>query len=716
MNQETTSSSTLPKQEYAPATQGQETPVDRELIQPASFTPLNQPQVFKSKRWQLHHWLIALALFSLAAIATFLFRAQTLSIHTIPNTTDSDIEVRLSRLLSFKIGDNYLLLPGETTVSVQATGYQPKQQNIVITKEGEQVLNIVLEKLPGTLQLIATNEKVHNPDTIKIMIDGKHRGALGEPIEDVAAGLRTLHIDSERYLPLTTEVNITGLGQLQKHSVRLQPAWANVRLTSEPNGAQIIVDGEVQGVTPSTVEILAGEREVQLKLEGYKLWSELLELNAGDQTNLEPVSLEKADGLVSVNSQPSGASITVAGQYFGLTPQDVSLKPGQTYTITLFKEGYQPSHQRVAIESSKKANINIALTANLGKLNIQANPKDALLYVDGRLMGRANQTLTLPAVQTQIKIEKDGYAAHTTSVIPRVNFAQTLNVKLKTVEEARWENIPSTIKTKIGQTLKLFNPEVTFTLGSSRREQGRRANEGFRSVTLNRPFYLGTHEVSNKDFRQFQIEHSSNHVKGNSLNGEAYPVVNITWQQAALFCNWLSEKADLPVFYRVENGEVVGYNAQSNGYRLPTEAEWAWAARFDNGIMLKYAWGERLAPSNKVTNIADRSAAPVAGYVVAEYDDGFVASAPVGSFQANSKGLYDLDGNVAEWMHDFYEVSAGLSLKDETDPLGPESGGYHVIRGPSWSHGTITMLRLSYRDYGVDARNDVGFRIARYVN
>ena len=91
-------------------------------------------------------------------------------------------------------------------------------------------------------------------------------------------------------------------------------------------------------------------------------------------------------------------------------------------------------------------------------------------------------------------------------------------------------------------------------------------------------------------------------------------------------------------------------------------------------------------------------------------------SAPVGSFKANSKGIYDLGGNVAEWVHDFYDTSITIDNSNVPNPLGPERGDYHVIRGSSWRHGSITELRLSYRDYSDKARDDVGFRIARFLD
>ena len=153
---------------------------------------------------------------------------------------------------------------------------------------------------------------------------------------------------------------------------------------------------------------------------------------------------------------------------------------------------------------------------------------------------------------------------------------------------------------------------------------------------------------------------------------------------------------------------------ESLGYRLPSEAEWAWAARHVEGedALLHFPWGEKLPPRNRQGNYADRSAQHLVGRIIFGYNDNHIVAAPVGTFDPNSKGIYDLGGNVSEWTHDFYHIPDPNST---IDPLGPSDGEYHVIRGSSWKHGTITELRLSFRDYGSEGRDDVGFRLARYA-
>ena len=270
------------------------------------------------------------------------------------------------------------------------------------------------------------------------------------------------------------------------------------------------------------------------------------------------------------------------------------------------------------------------------------------LYVDGEFRGAANQTIELMAASQQIEIRKAGFIPYSTEFTSRPGLEQVINVSLKSLEQARLEQIKPVIVSAAGQTLKLFYPGA-FTMGASRREAGRRPNENLRDIKLERPFYLSNREVTNAEFRLFNEEHSSGTLEGLTLDNQAQPVVRITWTQAALFCNWLSDQESLPRFYEVAGEDVVGFNAEATGYRLPSEAEWSWAARTDgSGNQLKYSWGEMLPPPENSGNFADVTAQSYLGQIMFNYNDGYLATAPVATFEANQYELYDMSGNVSE--------------------------------------------------------------------
>jgi len=269
-----------------------------------------------------------------------------------------------------------------------------------------------------------------------------------------------------------------------------------------------------------------------------------------------------------------------------------------------------------------------------------------------------------------------------------------------TLKEAGSAGLPASVESPKGVELVLVGPGQ-FTMGAARREPGRRANEVLREVEITGPFYLSVQEVTNREFREFRSEHRSGSVGTFNLEIDHHPVVNVTWNDAAKYCNWLSAQAGLSPVYVETRGAMVARIPFPNGFRLPTEAEWEWAARFpDSADARKYGWGNSLPVPADAGNYGDSTGASVLGGAIPGYSDNYGATAPSGSFPPNSLGLYNLGGNVSEWMNDLYAVTPSPPNKVARDPTGPSEGAYHVIRGASWMDTNLTELRLSYRDYG----------------
>lgn len=261
----------------------------------------------------------------------------------------------------------------------------------------------------------------------------------------------------------------------------------------------------------------------------------------------------------------------------------------------------------------------------------------------------------------------------------------------------------------------LFKELGEVTVGSSRGEAGRRSNETRWSANLDRPFYVSTHEITNEQYKLYDENHSSGNFQGHSFDTDSQPVVGISWQNAALYANWLSVRDGLEPFYTTERGFVSGYNDGSTGYRLLTEAEWQWlAVQTPGGVNRVYPWGDESTPQS-IENFAGTETADILTFSLDAVTDNYVVTAPVGRFPANSRGLFDLGGNVSEWVNDWYQPTPYAADEFPTDPKGPEIGEFHVIRGASWKRGYLPQLRLAYRDYQAKGRDDVGFRLARYA-
>jgi formylglycine-generating enzyme required for sulfatase activity len=233
---------------------------------------------------------------------------------------------------------------------------------------------------------------------------------------------------------------------------------------------------------------------------------------------------------------------------------------------------------------------------------------------------------------------------------------------------------------------------------------------------LTRSFYFAEKEVTNAQYRRYKPAHSSGNAEGVSLDGDDHPVVNISWEDAARYCNWLSRQQGLPSAYREQGGVMELIRPVTRGYRLPTEVEWAYVARALSGNPpARYPWNGVYPPESLAGNFADARISDTLAAVVPGYNDGYRATAPVGSFAAFPAGFYDLGGNAAEWVGDYYTVYPGGGDTLVKDPVGPLKGEHRVVRGSSWRHGSITELRLSYRDYSNRPRSDLGFRVARYA-
>jgi formylglycine-generating enzyme required for sulfatase activity len=380
------------------------------------------------------------------------------------------------------------------------------------------------------------------------------------------------------------------------------------------------------------------------------------------------------------------------------------------------RAGYEPAQRSVPIKAGERSGVDVALKPILGEVTVRGEPADARLFVDGEARGAANQTLSLPSTELTVEVRREGFETFTTKVTPQPGIARVVEFKLQTPEQSRAARVPATLRAHTGIELKRM-PIGAFTMGSARREPGRRANEVPRAVTLTRTFYIGVREVTNAEYRQFQTEHLSGVVRDRSLDQDNHPVVNVTWHEAAEFCNWLSAQDGLPAAYAVQGDVLTPILPATTGYRLPTEAEWEWAARYEAGrATRRYPWGASLPIGPKAGNFADRSSLAVLETALNDYDDGVPTTAPVGSFPPSALGLYDMGGNVTEWVQDFYTVSPDLGGAPTTDPTGPATGTRHVVRGSSWRSASIAELRLAWRDYAEGKAQNIGFRIARYAD
>ena len=641
---------------------------------------------------------------ALAAIGWFLFTATAVKFVTNPD----EATLAVTDGFSYRLGDQWLIRPGEIAVAAIAEGYRPLSQRVEILSATSQQVELVLDPLPGLLSISA------NAIGALVSVDGEVIGDT--PINDalIEAGIRSVQLTHPRFKDLSTEVEITGRNVKQALELELLPAWADITLSSMPEGATIIVDDAEAGQTPTTLELLEGQRSIQLSLAGFKPANTMIEVVSSIPQVLPPFALEPADAQVMITTTPPGASIQLDGQYRGQSPINLAVTPQQRLAITANKAGYEPSEATLFLAPNEEKQLSMSLSPQQGRLAVSTLPADAEILMDGKPAPDLRQGMDLVSRPYVITIKKTGYAEVTERVTPIVGQLQTLNFELLSLEAARLARIPARLLTGQGSPLQLVKPG-TVQLGAPRRARGRRSNEIEREVAISQPFYIGRFEVTNREYLEFDPSHEPGLLGRILLNERDRPVVNLSWSRAVEFCNWLSRRDALTPAYTQVDGEWQLTQPFTDGYRLPTESEWVLALAAVNQANDKptFPWGESLTPAEQVANIADESATGAVPYIVQGYDDGFRGPAPVGRFPANSLGLHDLTGNAAEWVNDRYSVAPSKSV--ETDRIGPVSGDVFVIRGSSFLMGRFGELRTAFRDFGQEGRQDVGFRLARSI-
>jgi len=257
------------------------------------------------------------------------------------------------------------------------------------------------------------------------------------------------------------------------------------------------------------------------------------------------------------------------------------------------------------------------------------------------------------------------------------------------------------ITNSVGMKLAAI-PAGKFQMGSPREEAERHDEEVQHEVTISRPFYMGVHEVSQRDFDKVMdpMVRRGSIFRENRGGGPDNPVENITWGQALTFCESLSARPDEK-------------NA-GRRYRLPTEAEWEYACRA--GTTTAFNLGNDL--SSKQANFNGQFP-----HGKAEKGEYLRRTAKVGSYPPNAWGLYDMHGNVGEWCADFYDQDYyGKSPK--ADPTGPEKGVlatdygdfYRVVRGGNWlDEGRACRSASRWRAMPKEPYRLIGFRVVCVV-
>ena len=454
-------------------------------------------------------------------------------------------------------------------------------------------------------------------------------------------------------------------------------------MTVEPKEATVMIDDKLQ--TPNNgqvkIRLSKGVHQYTVMASGYATKSGSVTLDEG--TARLDVKLESVKATLTVNCATSDAEVYINGEHKGKAPLKEIL-PANNYEIEVRLAGYRSNKQSISLSESENRTVDVpALQALTGNLDVNYDPIDAEVWLDGKQLG------TSPAIfrnvlvgRHEVELRASGY---------------TTKKETGEVKEGQTVSLAGQLQQSAGLTATTGGSGAveTFTVGGVQFRMVRVAGGTFQmgsndsdadsdekpvhQVTLS-DYYIGETEVTQALWQAVTgstvRQQRDKADKSWSMRGEGpnYPMYYVSWVECQKFVEKL--------------------NAQTGRtFRLPTEAEWEYAARGGNKPK-----GYKYSGSDDIGSVA--------------WYDGNSGNTTheVKKKQANELGLYDMSGNVWEWCQD---RKGEYSNSAQTNPIGPSSGSNRVYRGGSW-YFNARCCRSSYRDSSSPSHrfNNLGFRLA----
>ena len=495
-------------------------------------------------------------------------------------------------------------------------------------------------------------------------------------------GSRQLKLLTQSYLPVMVTFADYGVEKLESNRtyvlILVKPSGQNepvdaggnfYAISVQPKDAKVTVDGVLQESSSDgeySAMLPYGTHTYKVEAGGYISKSGSFSVSSGEMAPIN-VSLVSALATVSVTCPTPAVSLYVDKKSVGNAPWSGSLREGM-HLVEAKKNGYRS--QRKTIQLSQQQKLDVAfgeLIAIQGNLSVNYKPFGADVYVDGKKLGQSPRVFNgLLVGNHQVEVRKDGYATNKKSVMISEgqtasisgtlssNTASSSNGYASSSSVSSGSNVIS-IPVRNGITIEMVKVEAgTFMMGATSEMQNPYDDEKpVHQVTLTNDYYMGKYEVTQALWQAVTGKNPS------KFKGDNLPVERVSWN-------------DCQVFIRNLN------NMTGRKFRLPTEAEWEYAARGG-----KKSRGYQYSGSS---NISD----------VAWFDDiNGNKKHPVGTKQANELGLYDMSGNVWEWCQDRYGSYSSLFQKN---PTGAIMGVYRVFRGGRWG-ANERIGRTSCRSY-----------------
>ena len=495
---------------------------------------------------------------------------------------------------------------------------------------------------------------------------------------------RQMKVVTKDYLPLMVTFGDYGIEKLQsnrtyvltltKPSGAQEPVDAGgnfYAISVQPKDAKVTIDGVLQASSSDgeySAMLAYGSHTYKVEAGGYISKSGSFTIGKGDMTPIS-VSLVSALATLNVSCPTPAVSLYVDKKSVGSLPWNGSLKEGM-HLLEVRKDGYRSQQKTIQLAQQQKLDVAFdALSAIQGNLSVNFKPFGSDVYVDGVKVGQSPRVFNGFLVGNHnVEIRKSGYTTSRQTVTISEGQTASISGSLTSSTSSSTANTLSssgssqsgnalTIPVKNGINIEMVKVEAgSFDMGATSEMQNPYSDEKpVHRVTLTNNYYVGKYEVTQALWQAVMGSNPSN------FKGDALPVEQVSWNDCQDFISKLNAMT-------------------GKSFRLPTEAEWEYAARGG-----KKSRGYQYSGSNTLGDVA--------WYLLDWYFDDSGSTHAVGTKQPNELGIYDMTGNVWEWCQDW---KGSYSSSPQTNPTGAASGSNRVLRGGSW-YNSAKRCRASCR-------------------
>jgi formylglycine-generating enzyme required for sulfatase activity len=550
---------------------------------------------------------------------------------------------------------------GEKTIKLIKDLYEFIDKQVILTPESNQQLAFTAKPSFGTINISTTPES-----NAFVSLDGQSLNKTTPCSKEyVPLGEHTISVSLDMYETTSQNINLAS-GETKSITINMKPTFAGVSITTEPF-ADIYINGEKKANGNWQGRLNPGVYTFEAKLDKHTTATEKQTVNIGQPLEIK-LNPTPRIGMLKVMTTPFEANISINGKNYGTTPTSIKDLLIGDYTVELSLSGYATAIEKTTITEGQTATVNATL-ANGREANISSTPSGVDLFIDNIKVGITPYKGYLAFGSHRLRIEQNNKKAEKTINILQ-NGGET-NFPLAFVTKTFTETIN-------GISFKMLAIKGgTFQMGNN---NGNAHEKPVHSVTVS-DFFIGETEVTQALWKA--VMGVSNTLSNPSeWKGDNLPVEQISWNDVQEFINKLNS--------------LTGKN-----YRLPTEAEWEYAA---GGA----STGSANSANNRTKWTSTNSESSLGSYAWYSGNSN-IQTHPVGTKNPNGLGLFDMSGNVWEWCSDW---KGAYSYDSQTNPQGPATGSYRVLRGGSW-YCTAARCRIASRDGNApdSSDNDTGFRL-----